>query len=58
MEHVIAETVNYIKNIFLNDFSGHDYFHSLRVYRVAGTIAEKENAYRMRTDWMPLGRLV
>ena len=44
MEHVIAETVNYIKNIFLNDFSGHDYFHSLRVYRVAGTIAEQENA--------------
>ena len=46
MEHVIAETVNYIKNIFLNDFSGHDYFHSLRVYRVAGTIAEQENADR------------
>ena len=46
MEHVIAEAVNYIKNIFQNDFSGHDYFHSLRVYRVAGTIAEQENADR------------
>ena len=44
MEHIIAEAVNYIKNIFQNDFSGHDYFHSLRVYRVAGTIAEQENA--------------
>ena len=46
MEHVIAETVNYIKNIFLNDFSGHDYFHSLQVYRVARAIAEQENADR------------
>lgn len=44
MEHIIAEAVNYIKNIFQNDFSGHDYFHSLRVYRVARTIAERENA--------------
>lgn len=44
MEYMIAEAVNYIKNIFQNDFSGHDYFHSLRVYRVAGTIAEQENA--------------
>ena len=25
---MIAEAVNYIKNIFQNDFSGHDYFHS------------------------------
>ena len=43
MERIIAEAVNYIKNIFKNDFSGHDYFHSLRVYRVARTIAEQEN---------------
>lgn len=44
MEHMIAEAVNYIKNIFQNDFSGHDYFHSLRVYRVVRIIAEQENA--------------
>ena len=46
MEHMIAEAVNYIKNIFQNDFSGHDYFHSLQVYRVARAIAEQENADR------------
>ena len=40
---MIAEAVNYIKNIFQNDFSGHDYFHSLQVYRVARAIAEQEN---------------
>ena len=39
---MIAEAVNYIKNIFQNDFSGHDYFHSLKVYRVARAIAEQE----------------
>ena len=44
MEYMIAEAVNYIKNIFQNDFSGHDYFHTLRVYRIARTIAEQENA--------------
>ena len=43
---MIAEAVNYIKNIFQNDFSGHDYFHSLQVYRVARAIAEQENADR------------
>ena len=43
---MIAEAVNQIKNIFQNDFSGHDYFHSLQVYRVARAIAEQENADR------------
>ena len=37
-----SEAVNFIKDIFQNDFSGHDYFHSLRVYRVAGIIAERK----------------
>ena len=46
MENVNAETVNYIKNIFQNDFSGHEYFHSLQVQRVARAIAEQENADR------------
>ena len=32
----------YIKNIFANDSSGHDYFHSIRVYKMAMKIAEGE----------------
>jgi len=44
MERVIYNAKIFIKNIFENDFSGHDYFHSLRVYKTAVVIAEKENA--------------
>lgn len=44
MEKIITDTIEYIKSIFKNDFSGHDYFHSLRVYKTALQIAQKENA--------------
>ncbi len=44
MENIIAEAIKFIETIFKNDFSGHDYFHSLRVYNIARTIAEKEGA--------------
>ena len=33
---------SYIKNIFADDSSGHDYFHSIRVYKIAMKIAEEE----------------
>lgn len=33
---------SYIKKIFENDSSGHDYFHSVRVYKMAMKIAEEE----------------
>lgn len=33
---------SYIKNIFADDSSGHDYFHSIRVYKIAMKIAEGE----------------
>ena len=41
---LIQQTLEYVKKIFENDYSGHDYFHTLRVYRMATRIAEQENA--------------
>ena len=41
---LIEQTLEYVKKIFENDYSGHDYFHTLRVYRMATRIAEQENA--------------
>lgn len=41
---VINFALDFVKEIFQNDFSGHDYFHTLRVYNMATHIAKKENA--------------
>ena len=41
---IIDDAICYIKTIFQNDYSGHDYFHTLRVYKTATKIAEQENA--------------
>lgn len=40
IEHAIA----FVKKVFENDFSGHDYFHTMRVYKMATRIAEQEHA--------------
>jgi uncharacterized protein len=39
---IIKQAFDYIKEIFREDFSGHDYYHSLRVYNNAINIAQKE----------------
>ena len=39
METIIANALEYAKNYFLNDFSGHDYFHTERVYNLTKYIA-------------------
>ena len=44
MEKVIKNALEYVKEYFKEESSGHDYFHTLRVYKVAKEIAEKENA--------------
>ena len=44
MKQVIDNCLNYIKEFFKNESSGHDYFHTLRVYNLAIHIASKENA--------------
>ena len=39
-ENIIRSAKIYIKDIFQNDFSGHDYYHSIRVYNLATHIAQ------------------
>lgn len=34
---------SYIKELFADDSSGHDYFHAIRVYNIAMKIAEHES---------------
>jgi uncharacterized protein len=41
---IIDNTIKYVKDVFQNDFSGHDYFHTMRVYRMALNLAKKEKA--------------
>jgi len=42
MQEIINNTLTYIKDFFKDDYSGHDYYHSLRVYNTAIKIAENE----------------
>lgn len=41
---IIDQTLEYVKKVFENEYSGHDYFHTLRVFKMATRIAKKENA--------------
>lgn len=43
-KQIIDEAIEYVKNVFEHDYSGHDFFHTLRVYKMATTIAEQEGA--------------
>lgn len=44
MEQLVQHATKFIKEIFQNDFSGHDFFHSMRVYRTAMKIGQAEHA--------------
>ena len=44
MEQILEQAMEYVKDLFKTDHSGHDYFHTLRVYKMATHIAEKEQA--------------
>ena len=44
MKQVIENGIIYVKDLFKNDFSGHDFHHTFRVYKLATRIAESENA--------------
>lgn len=41
---LIERAKAYVKEKFENEFSGHDYFHTLRVFNMATHIAKQENA--------------
>lgn len=43
-KEIIGQALEYVKKLFENDYSGHDFFHTFRVFRMATHIAEKENA--------------
>lgn len=43
-KEIIDRAVTYVRNKFENEYSGHDWFHTLRVFRTATRIAETEGA--------------
>ena len=44
MESILNQALAYVEQIFAGDSGGHDYFHTLRVYRTALRIAQEEGA--------------
>ena len=44
MESIIDSALEYVEETFKTDYSGHDYFHTLRVFKMATNIAIKEKA--------------
>ena len=44
MSNLINKALKFVKEFFKEDTSGHYYYHTLRVYKTANKIAEKENA--------------
>jgi uncharacterized protein len=43
-EDLLEKALLHIKERFQNDYSGHDYYHSVRVYKLATSICKEENA--------------
>ena len=41
---IIERALSYANEMFAHEYSGHDYFHTLRVYKMASRIAESEHA--------------
>lgn len=44
MKKIIDNALVYVKGVFETDYSGHDFFHTFRVYKMATHIAIKEKA--------------
>lgn len=44
MNEIITQAITYVENKFKNEFSGHDASHTMRVYKLATTLAKEENA--------------
>lgn len=43
-EQLVEKAICYIKRYYADEYSGHDYWHTMRVYKMAVKIAEVENA--------------
>ena len=43
-EMIMNDALEFVRKTFHDDYSGHDYFHALRVCKMAVRIAEEENA--------------
>ena len=41
---IIEQALMYVKQTFEREYSGHDYFHTLRVFKMATHIAKQEQA--------------
>lgn len=41
---IIDDALDYVRELFAGDCSGHDFFHTFRVYRTATVIAQREGA--------------
>lgn len=41
---IIDNALDYVKKLFANDYGGHDFYHTYRVYRTATAIARQEGA--------------
>ena len=44
MSLIIDKCLEFVKEFFKNEYSGHDFYHTYRVYNIAKKIAEKEKA--------------
>ena len=42
--NIVDEAINFVKDFFQNEFTGHDYYHTMRVYNLATEIAKNEGA--------------
>ena len=43
-KELVEQAQIYVKQLFENEYSGHDYFHTLRVFKMATYIANREQA--------------
>lgn len=42
--HIINNAIEYIRGVFSEDFTGHDFQHTIRVYKVATELSKQEGA--------------